>query len=64
MYHFIFIKEASLETEYTHSAQQNNTSDIEESLAEQQDQSNKNNDVLLNRKLNQPNDIRDFISKN
>jgi len=64
MYHFIFINEASIENEKLNAAPKENTSEKNKTQKAQKDKSNQKTDAGLYRKLNRPNDIHRFISKN
>ncbi len=64
MYHFIFINEASIETENKKAGQQENTPDNTKEKTEQQGKSNQKPDVDLTKEINRPNDIPSIISNN
>ncbi len=64
MYHFIFINEASMETENMKAEQKENKSDNTRKNKEQQDKSNKKSDVGLTKESTRPNDIPSIICNN
>lgn len=64
MYHFIFINEASIENEKKNAVSKENASEKNESQQEQKENYDQKTDAGLHRKLNQPNDIHSFISRN
>jgi hypothetical protein len=64
MYHFIFINEASMETENMKAEQKENKSDNTRKNKKQQDKPNRKPDVALTNEINRANDIPNFICNN
>ncbi len=64
MYHFIFINEASIETERKKEGKQENTSEKNQKEKEVKKESKKNSDVVMTKEISRPDDIPIIISNN